>query len=71
MQMMFLSVHYDKNFTSLIIKGNKHKIVQFANDTTFILDGTEKSLNAALNVIGLRICFRSINTVKLGELNLL
>ena len=48
---MFLLVHNENNFTGLIINGNEHKIVQIADNTTFILNGTEKSLNAALNVL--------------------
>ena len=50
-QIMFLLVQNDKNFRGISINGIEYKISQFADDTTFILDGSENSLNAALNVL--------------------
>ena len=36
---------------STSIKGKEYKLSQYADDTPSILDGTEKSLKAALNLL--------------------
>ena len=41
----------DKCLKRISVNGNEFKITQFANDTTLILDGSNNTLLAALNVL--------------------
>ena len=41
----------DQNIKGIKVKGKEHKLTQFADDTTLLLDGTQKSLQASLNAI--------------------
>ena len=50
-QIMFLLIKNEKNLKGISINGLEHKITQFADDTTLILDGSKDSLVAALNVL--------------------
>ena len=40
-----------KKNEGIYVNGIEHKITQFADDTTLILDGTKDSLIAAINVL--------------------
>ena len=40
-----------KKMKGIYVNGIEHKITQFADDTTLILDGSKVSLIAALNVL--------------------
>ena len=37
--------------SGIYIKNNEYKLTQFADDTTLLLDGSEESLQASLNVL--------------------
>ena len=41
----------DKNIKGIMIRQTEIKITQFADDTTIMLNGTQDSLQAALNVL--------------------
>ena len=82
-QIMFLLVHNDKNFIGPIISGKGHKIELFADDTTFMLDGSKRYLAALNTVFGfmfqiqssllfiysLLFCKQSINTLNFSSLS--
>ena len=44
-------VRKNKKVKGISINGKEYKLSQYADDTQFILDGTEKSLKAALNLL--------------------
>ena len=44
-------IGYNKNIQDITIHGIEHKLCQFADDTTILLDGTEQFLNETLTVI--------------------
>ena len=48
---MYLMIIQNKESKSINIDGCEHKISQFANDTTLILNGTKQSLTAALDTL--------------------
>ena len=50
-QVMFLLIINEKKMKGIYVNGIEHKITQFADDTTLILDGSKESLIAALNVL--------------------
>ena len=48
-----------KKMKGIYVNGIEHKITQFADDTTLILDGSKDSLIAALNLnLALYLYFR-------------
>ena len=53
-QILFLLIDSNPEIKGIKINNNIHKITQFADDTTLILDGNRTSLLAALNT--LEIC---------------
>ena len=50
-QFMFLMIHANIDIKGIKIKGREYKMTQYADDTTMILDGTQKSLQMSLNTI--------------------
>ena len=73
-QIMFLLIMNEKKIKGLSINGIEHRITQFADDTTLILDGSIDSLKAALNVLeifgsisGLRINTDKTKLVWIGK----
>ena len=50
-QILYLMIMKDKNIKCIMIRQKEVKITQFADDTTIILNGTEDSLQAALNIL--------------------
>ena len=42
-------IRKNKEIKGISINGKEYKLSQYADDTHFILDGTEKSLKASLN----------------------
>ena len=50
-QILYLIIMKDKNIKGIMIRQKEVKITQFADDTTIILNGTEDSLQAALNIL--------------------
>ena len=64
----------DKNIKGIMIRQKEIKITQFADDTTIILNGTEDSLQAALNIqesfgniSGLRVNTEKTQIVWIGK----
>jgi len=64
----------NKNIKGITIHGIEHKLSQFADDTTILLDGTEQSLNETLtaiqdfsNISGLNVNFDKTNVVWIGK----
>jgi hypothetical protein len=59
----------------ILIDGEKYKITQFADDTSLLLDGTEKSLNNALKLLnifseisGLKVNLYKSKVIRIGSL---
>ena len=50
-QILYIMIENDKNIKGIIIDGLEYKLSQFADDTTIPLDGTQASLQAALNTL--------------------
>ena len=50
-EILSILIKLDPKILHLNIKDNSIKITQFADDTTFILDGSQHSLEAALNML--------------------
>ena len=50
-EILSILVKENKDITGIKINNSEHKITQYADDTTLILDGSEKSLFAALNTL--------------------
>ena len=60
---------------SITIDGEEYKISQFADDTSLLLDGSEKSINASLNLLntfseisGLKINFDKTKIIWIGSI---
>ena len=73
-QIMFLLIVNDRNLKGISVNGNEFKITQFADDTTLILDGSQTSLLAALNILeiygsmsGLKINMDKTKLVWIGK----
>ena len=63
-QKLYLLIESNKMIKGITIKNIEFKISQFADDTTFILDGNESSLTAALNTLEI---FGSISGLKMNS----
>lgn len=67
-----LSILIKQNFDirGIIVNGNEHKISQYADDTSLILDGSPMSLFAALDTLEFfsHISGLKINTIHVGNL---
>ena len=50
-QILFLMIFHNHDIKGIVLENEEYKISQFADDTTLILDGSEDSLQAALNTI--------------------
>ena len=50
-QILYLMIYNNKEIKGIIIDNKEFKMSQFADDTTIFLDGTQRSLEAALNTI--------------------
>ena len=57
-------IRTNKDIEGIFIKGNESKISQYADDTTLILDGAEKSFTVALHDLEL---FSTISDLKLNK----
>ena len=57
-------IRTNKDIEGIFIKGNEIKISQYADDTTLILNGSEKSLTSALHDLEL---FSTISGLKLNN----
>ena len=56
-------IKYNKDIKGIFIEGIEYKASQFADDTTLTLDGSQKSLQAALNTLEI---FGSISGLKMN-----
>ena len=50
-EILAIMIKKNRNIKGIIINDKEHKLSQYADDTVFILDGKEKSLNETLNVL--------------------
>ena len=73
-QILYLMIMNDKNIKGFMIRQKEIKITQFADDTTIILNGTEDSLQVALNILeifgnisGLRVNTEKTQIVWIGK----
>ena len=62
-QVLFLMIVNDKEIRGITVNKHTFKISQFADDTTLILDGSKRSLLAAMNTLEI---FGSISGLKLN-----
>ena len=73
-EVLSLVLRDNNNIKGITLHGIEHKLSQFADDTTILLDGTDQSLNETLNVIqdfsnisGLNVNFDKTNVVWIGK----
>ena len=71
---MYLLIINEKCLKGISVNDNEFKITQFADDTTLILDGSQNTLLAALNVLevygnmsGLRVNMDKTKLVWIGK----
>ena len=50
-QILTILIKFNKDIKGIMIGNTEFKLVQFADNTTLILNGTVKSLQAALNIL--------------------
>ena len=50
-EIMGLMIRENRNITGIYLLDTEYKLIQYADDTTIILDGSEKSLKAALSLV--------------------
>ena len=50
-QILTILIKFNKDIKGIMIGNTECKLVQFADDTTLILNGTVESLQAALNIL--------------------
>ena len=62
-QVLTLFIKNNNDIKGIVIGNSEYKMTQFADDTTFILDGTTNSLEAALNILEI---FGSISGLKVN-----
>ena len=74
-EIMGIMIRQNKDITGISHFGREYKLMQYADDTTLILDGTEKSLKSALTLVnqyakfsGLRPNYDKTCCVKIGKL---
>ena len=74
-EIMGLMIRQNKNITGFNIYNKEYKLIQYADDTTLVLDGTEKSIQSALSLVnqfskfsGLRPNYDKTSCVKIGSL---
>ena len=60
-------IRTNKDIEGIFIKGNEIKISQYADDTTLILNGSEKSLTSALHDLELFSTIHAISDLKLNN----
>lgn len=74
-EILALKIRNCQNIKGISISGEEYKISQFADDTSLLLDGSDESLNSALNVLnqfailsGLRVNFEKTHVIWIGSL---
>ena len=75
-EILATAIRHDRQIKAIKILRTESKISQYADDTTLILDGTEKSLKTALtllalfaSIFGLRINYEKTEILCIGTLN--
>ena len=63
-QILYLLVDLNIDITGISVNNKYHKISQFADDTTLMLDASQKSLQAALNTLEI---FGSYSGLKMNK----
>ena len=63
-QILYLLVEKNKDIKGITINNDTYTISQFADDTTLLLDGTQKSLQAALNELEI---FGNLSGLKMNK----
>ena len=73
-ELLSLKIRSSSKIKGIKINDVEHKLTQFADDTTIILDGSEYSLNESLNVLaqytlisGLKVNFNKTKVVWIGK----
>ena len=56
--------HQNKHIKGIMVNGKEHRILQFADDTEFLLDGSQKSFQATLETLS---TFKNISGLKVNE----
>jgi hypothetical protein len=74
-EILALKIKNSKNIKGITIKENEYIISQFADDTSLLLDGSEKSLHNVLDVLnyfslisGLKVNFDKTKLIRIGSL---
>ena len=72
-EILAIMIRRNENIKGIIINNKEHKLSQYADDTVFMLDGKDKSLNETLNVLleyskfsGLKVNFDKTHAVWIG-----
>ena len=72
-EILAIMIRNNKNINGIIINNKEHKLSQYADGTSFILDGSSKSLNSTLDVLfeyskfsGLKVNFEKTHAVWIG-----
>ena len=63
-QILFILINHNSNIKGVKVGTDVYKITQFADDTTLILDGSERSLLPALNTIEI---FGTVSGLKMNK----
>ena len=50
-EILGIMIRKNKDISGIIVNNKEHKFSEYAVDTLFLLDGTNKSLNETLNVL--------------------
>ena len=64
-QILSVLVHNNQNIKGIKIGNTEYRLTQFADDTTFLLDGSRESLHAALNMLEI---FGSMSGLKMNTM---
>ena len=74
-EIMGLMIRKNKTLRGINLFGKEYKLIQYADDTTLILDGSEKSLKTALSLVhqfskfsGLKPNYEKTCCIKIGSL---
>ena len=72
-EVLGIMIRNNKDINGIVINDKEHKSSQYADDTLFMLDGSDKSLNEILNVLsefstfsGLKVNFDKTHAVWIG-----
>jgi len=74
-ELLAIKIKHCKDIKGITVNGIEYKISQFADDTSLLLDGSEHSLNSALNMLddfalfsGLKVNFDKTHVIWIGAL---